>query len=413
MKVAVLTLGCKVNECESRSVITERRACGAEVTEEQTYADVYVVNTCSVTAEADRKSRQYARKCLRFNPNARIYITGCSSMNDPAPFNRIENVVYIGGTSKKSEIAQRIMSDIAGSERINISQPPTVYENMCLPAHEKTRDYIKIQDGCNNFCSYCIIPYLRGRCRSRSIESIVEEATAAALRTKEIVLTGIDVSSYGKDIGLSLADAVKALGSLNVRKRLSSFECTVIDDKLLEALSASGFNDHFHLSLQSGCDNVLKAMNRHYDCERYLKAVELIRKYFPDAGITTDIIAGFPSESEKDFENTCSFVKQVGFADMHVFPYSERKGTRAAEMTQLPMELRRQRAAVLGKIKNELKREFLKAQAGKTLSVYFEEKENEIACGYSTNYVRVYAKDVEPGEIADITVTKLYKEGVI
>ena len=412
MKVAVFTLGCKVNECESRSVIAELRGLGADVTEEQEIADVYVVNTCSVTAEADRKSRQLARKCLRLNPNAKVYVTGCSSMNDPHRYTDEKNIVYISGTAGKSDIIRNIMSGTVPEKRINIIDSPIVYEDLPIPAHEKTRDYIKIQDGCNNFCSYCIIPYLRGRCRSRSLDSIIAEAAVAATRTKEIVLTGIDVSSYGKDIGLTLADAVRALGAFPVRKRLSSFECTVIDESLLDALAEAGFNDHFHLSLQSGCDNVLRAMNRHYDCGIYMRAVDAIRSYFPNAGITTDVIAGFPSETEKDFEDTCAFVRQVGFSDMHVFPYSERKGTRAARMKQIPMELRRERAAVLGKIKCELKREFAARQSGRTLSVYFEEREDGMTSGYATNYVRVYSETAAPGDIADVIVREIYKEGV-
>lgn len=412
MKVAVLTLGCKVNECESRSVIAELKALGAETTEEQEPADVYVVNTCSVTAEADRKSRQLARKCSRLSPDAKIYVIGCSPMNDPSPFADIPNAVYIGGVEGKSRIAASIMSDIIPEPRKNITPAPRMFEEMPFPSHEKTRDYIKIQDGCNNFCSYCVIPYLRGRCRSRSLESVVAEAEEAARRTKEIVLTGIDVSSYGKDIGLSLTDVVRALGHLDVRKRLSSFECTVINDELLEALAEAGFNDHFHLSLQSGCDKVLAAMNRHYDCERYAKAVSDIRRYFPNAGITTDVIAGFPGETRKDHEDTCAFVRSVAFADMHVFPYSERKGTRAAGMPQIPMEERRERAAELGKIKRELHRGFMSAQLGRTLSVYFEEHADGMVSGYSTNYVRVYSEDASPEEVRDVTISKIFKKGV-
>ncbi len=412
MKIAVLTLGCKVNECESRSLIAELKSLGADVTEEQTYADAYAVNTCSVTGEADRKSRQLARKCTRLNPDAKVYVIGCSSQNDPAPFRKTNNIVWIGGTAEKQLLARRIMSGIIYKNVQNITAPAKKYEDMPMPSHESTRDYIKIQDGCNNFCSYCIIPYLRGRSRSRPLGSIVGEAKNAAAHTREIVLTGIDVSSYGKDIGLSLTDAVKALGGIKIRKRLSSFECTIIDDELLSALAESGFDDHFHLSLQSGCDSVLKSMNRHYDTERFAKAVCDIRRYFPNAGITTDIIAGFPAESESDFAETCSFVREIRFSDMHVFPYSERKGTRAAEMKQIPMEIRRERAAVLGKIRRELKNDFLERQKGKTLCVLFEENDGEYSYGYSSNYVRVYSRSHKPGETAKIKITEKFKEGV-
>ena len=412
MKVAVITLGCKVNECESRSLISELKGEGAEVTEEQEYADAYIVNTCSVTGEADRKSRQLVRKCLRLNPNARVYVTGCSSQNDPSPYLTIKNVEYIGGTANKQAIARRIMSDKAWENAQNIAEVPLKFEEVPLPAFQKPRNYVKIQDGCNNFCSYCVIPYLRGRSRSRDLDSIVREAERAALGTREIVLTGIDVSSYGKDNGHTLADVVRALGHIDVRKRLSSFECTVISDDLLIALKDSGFNDHFHLSLQSGCDRVLKAMNRHYDTARFAKAVEDIRRYFPEAGITTDIIAGFPTETETDFKETCDFAEKIGFSDIHVFPYSERKGTRAAQMEQLPMEIRRERAAVLGTIKKRLHRAFLNGLKGKTLSVLFEERKDGYSSGYSTNYARVYSADAAQGEVKDVKVSELFRQGV-
>ncbi len=411
MKVCVLTLGCKVNECESRSLIAALRSAGCDVTEELCRADRYIINTCSVTGEADRKSRQAAGKALRANPDAKIYVCGCSSQREPSAYLSRKNVVYISGNGRKNDVLQYIMSDIIRKPIISDLTVPSAFEEMVQPAHEKTRDYIKIQDGCNNFCSYCIIPYVRGRSRSRAPESVLAEAREAARHTREIVLTGIDVSSYGRDIGFSLTELVRLLAPLPVRKRLSSFECTVIDRPLLEALKESGFCDHFHLSLQSGSDAVLKAMNRHYTTAEYLCKTELIREYFPDAGITTDVIAGFPSETEEHFAETCAFVRRVGFSDMHVFPYSERKGTRAAGMPQLPMAERRRRAHILGEIKAELKRDFLLSQMGRTLSVYFEEESDGECSGYASNYVRVYA-DKRSGETADITVKELYKEGV-
>ena len=412
MKVSVLTLGCKVNECESRSLIAALRERGVDASEKAEKADAYIVNTCSVTCEADRKSRQLAGKALRFNPNAKVCVIGCSSQNDPSRYLKSENVVYIGGNGDKMRVLEYIMSDIVPSDRNLVCDLPKTFEEMPFPAHEKTRDYIKIQDGCDNFCTYCVIPYVRGRSRSRAVSSIVGEARAAAKGTKEIVLTGIDVSSYGKDIGSSLAELIRALGDIPVRKRLSSFECNVIDDELLSALKTSGFNDHFHLSLQSGSDNVLRSMNRHYTAEKFLLAAESIRKFFPNAGITTDVIAGFPSETEEDFQATCEFVKKVGFSDIHVFPYSERKGTRAAALRQLPMQKRRERAALLGDIKRELKTAFLQKQIGKTLDVYFEESENGMTAGYASNYVRVYSESAKPGDMSKIKISQIYNQGV-
>lgn len=408
MKVAVITLGCKVNECESRSIMTELRRLGADAVEGFVPADAYVINTCSVTAEADRKSGQLTRKASRVSPNAKVYVTGCASQRDRARFVG-SNVVYIGGTAGKSEIAALVVSGKAETPRADLALP-TAFEEMPPPSHEKTRDYIKIQDGCNNFCSYCVIPYLRGRCRSRDPQAVIAEAERS--QAKEIVLTGIDVSSYGKDRGGSLASLVRALGRLDVRKRMSSFECTVIGDDLLSALVDAGFNDHFHMSLQSGCDRTLSAMNRHYDTRTFMRAVEAIRKYFPNAGITTDVIAGFPTETDEDFAETCAFAEEVGFSDMHVFPYSEREGTKAARMEQIPMQLRRERAAELGRIAKRLKRAFCEKQTGRTLSVLFEESKNGETCGYSTNYVKVYSGEAEPGTVADVNVTKTYKQGV-
>lgn len=412
MKVSVLTLGCKVNECESRSLIAALRKAGAEATEEAAKADAYVINTCSVTGEADRKSRQLTGKALRLNPDAKIYVIGCSSQNNITPFLKAKNVIYVGGNGEKLRILEYIMSGIVPEKRNFICDLPTEYEEMPVPSHEKTRDYIKVQDGCNNFCSYCVIPYVRGRSRSRALSSVVDEAKKAAAHTKEIVITGIDVSSYGKDVGSDLTELVRALGDIPVRKRLSSFECNVIDDELLSALKDSGFNDHFHMSLQSGSDNVLKAMNRHYTTEKFMRAVDSVRKVFPNAGITTDIIAGFPSETENDFKTACAFVERVGFSDMHVFPYSERKGTRAAEMKQIPMQSRRERAAILGEIKLRLKSEFLSKQMGKTLDVYFEDKEDGTVSGYATNYVRVYSDTAAPGDIKTVKISQLFKQGV-
>ena len=411
MKISILTLGCKVNECESRSLVTALRGLGNEVTEALTDADAYIINTCSVTCEADRKSRQTVGKALKKNPDAKIFVCGCSSQRDPSVYAKYPNVVFVSGNGRKNDVLKYIMSDIVSQNRVFEGEVPTCFEEMAFPAHEKTRDFIKVQDGCNNFCSYCIIPYVRGRARSRPLGSVVSEAEEAAKHTQEIVLTGIDVSSYGKDIGSSLRDLILALSDLPVRKRMSSFECTVVDEPLLDALASAGFCDHFHLSLQSGCDNVLRAMNRHYTTERYSRIVGLIRRYFPNAGITTDIIAGFPTETENDFAATCDFVRAVGFSDMHVFPYSERRGTRAAGLPQLPMSVRRARAHELGVIKTELKRAFLEKQIGRTLNVYFEEMADGQASGYAENYVRVYS-DAIPGEIKSIAVSEVYKEGV-
>lgn len=407
MKVVVYTLGCKVNTVESRSIMHDLTQCGAEVSDSLEKADAYILNTCSVTSEADRKCRQMIGKFFKLNAHAKIYITGCSSQRDPAAYEKYSNVIYIGGNADKYSIVNIVMSGITPDNKVNICKFSSIFDDFTIPQHTKTRDYIKVQDGCNNFCSYCVIPHVRGRERSRDIESIVCEANIAALSCKEIVLTGINVSAYGKDIGLSLAELFLSLKNVAVRKRLSSLECNVVDETLLDAMAESGFCDHFHLSLQSGCDKVLKDMNRHYNTDCYLKKVELIRKYYKNAGITTDIITGFPCESDEDFEETISFVRRIGFSDIHIFPFSERRGTKAAEMKQVPMDVRRLRAARLGAVRDELKNQFLEKQIGKTLSVYVEADGQ----GYSTNYVKVYTGH-EEGIIADVKIKKLYGKGV-
>ena len=228
-------------------------------------ADIYILNTCSVTAEADRKSRQTIARALKYNPNARIYVCGCSSQNNPALFADKPNVIMISGSARKMDFVNSILNNCNENKiHNNINEIPIKYEDDLLPYHTKTRSYIKIQDGCNNFCSYCVIPYLRGRCRSRDAESIYKEACLAAQTTKEIVLIGINVSAYGTDTGTNLVSLVKRLGSISARKRIGSLECTVISDELLYAMAENGFCEHFHLSLQSGSESVLKRMSRKY-----------------------------------------------------------------------------------------------------------------------------------------------------
>ena len=346
MKAVVFSLGCKVNQCEGQSMIAELSKSGIEATDKLVSADFYIINTCSVTGEADRKSRQAVSRVLKLNGNADIYICGCSSQNNPHAFSDKPNVRLVMGTSKRG-IIEKILADRklpchAGESIVNA--PPSVFEESELPEHTKTRSYIKIQDGCNNFCSYCIIPYVRGRSRSRGIENILREAQQAALVTKEIILTGINVSAYGVDAGSDLCSLVSALGAVPVRKRFSSLECTVISDELLSAMAENGFCDHFHLSLQSGSASVLKRMNRKYTPEFFLSQTERIRKVFPHAGITTDVITGFGGETESEFAETVEFAKAVRFSDMHVFPYSERKGTKACDMPQIDKADRHLRA---------------------------------------------------------------------
>ena len=410
-KVAVLTLGCKVNQYESDAIVA---GLGSEydVTENLEFADIYIINTCAVTNEAERKSRQAITKAVKLNPNCKIYVCGCASQNNPAQFKDKPNVVYVSGTADKLALCS--LDEIEENKAVELSAP-TAYEDTSVAATVRTRHFLKVQDGCNNFCSYCIIPLLRGRSRSRSLLSVLKEIEEVKERTKEIVLTGINLSSYGKDIGLSLKELIKAISKFDIRVRLGSLEVGVVDDELLAALKElPGFCEHFHLSLQSGDDEVLKAMNRRYTTAEYADKVALIRSYFPKAAITTDIIVGFPTETEEQFENTCRFVKEVKFADIHVFSFSKRENTAAAKLQQLDPKTIDERQKKLSAIKWELKKAYNSSFIGVPLKVLFEAKESSgYITGHSGNYITVYALDASPGEIKTVVPSKIFEDGLM
>lgn len=410
MKVVVFSLGCKVNSYEGQAIINTLIGMGIDATDKLGYADAYVLNTCSVTAEADKKSRQAIERLKKHNRNARVLVLGCSSQNDPQKYLDNQNVTAVSGVGGKIEAVVRFMSDISSDERFYGDELPLLYEDNLTPAETKTRGYIKVQDGCNNFCSYCRIPYLRGRSRSRSIDSVVKEANLVALHSKEIILTGINVSDY-HDGANGLTELVLALKDVPCRKRLSSLECEVIDEKLLNALRQSGFCDHFHLSLQSGSSAVLKAMNRHYTAEEYLEKTELIYSYFPDAAITTDMIAGFPTETEADHLIGMETAKKAKFAAIHVFPYSERKGTNAAKLPQIDKAERNRRAAQLIKLSGELRAEFISKNLGKTALVYAEMQKDGLSEGLTSNYIKVYSP-LKAGQMGNVKLVAPYLDGI-
>ena len=277
----------------------------------------------------------------------------------------------------------------------------------------RTRHYIKIQDGCNNFCAYCIVPYLRGRSRSRSMSGVLKEIATAETSCREIVLTGINLSAYGRDIGTSLADLLVALQSCDLRVRLGSLEAGVIDEKFLDAAKGmKNFCPHFHLSLQSGDDGVLKDMNRRYTTAQYLEKVALIRSAFPDAAVTTDVIVGYPTETADAFERSLAFCKEAGFADMHVFPYSSRKGTAAGKLPVLPSSEVAERGRRMTELKHELSTEYRLKRLGKSVEVLFETKEDGLWCGHAPNYVKVYAMDGARNTVASVVPTALFGDGV-
>lgn len=407
MKAVVFTLGCKVNECESDSLITGLKERGYEVSDKLEPADLYIVNTCAVTAEAEKKSRQTASRVAKLNPNAPVYFTGCACQKNPNNFTDKQNAKLITGTFSKDKILEMLDKD-----GVLISEEPKEFEELLPASGLRTRTYVKVQDGCNNFCSYCVIPYLRGRSRSRSHESILNEISV--LSPKEAVINGINLSAY--DYGESgLTGLIKALKGVDCRIRLGSLEVRVIDEEFLSALKElNNFAPHFHISLQSGSDNVLKSMNRHYTAKEFAQKADLIRKFFPDAGITTDVIAGFPTETEEDFNKTLELIDRVKFSDIHPFAFSKRKGTVAYKMKDLPPEIKKERLHLLLQKKKECKTNFLNKFIGKNLSVLFEEEKNGYLEGYSENYVRVYVKGKkDKNQMKTVKVLSLYKDGVV
>lgn len=398
MRAVVFTLGCKVNEVESAQILAELDKRGWETSDELSYADIYVLNTCAVTKEAERKSRQLITRALKFNPNARVYVCGCASEKDGAQFDK-PNVRFIGGARGKETVVNAIVNEYGGGVCTQLGYPKNV----------KTRAFIKIEDGCNNFCSYCVIPYLRGRVNSRSIGDIAGEI--AACTAPEVVLTGINISAYdGCEEGLT--GLIKALSFTEKRVRLGSLECKVIDGALLTALkNLKDFAPQFHLSLQSGSNAVLKAMNRHYTREEFLEKCALIYDYFPNGAVTTDIIAGFCGETEEDFNDSLTIIEEAGFARVHAFAFSPREGTRAFNMPDVPNDIKSERLHRLldaGKIAAE---KFVNKQLGREYAVITEEFDGEYTCGYTENYIKVYVADECSGKIR-VTLKRPFRDGV-
>ncbi len=389
MKAVVFTLGCKVNACESASIMTGLKNLGYDVSEELVPADVYVINTCAVTKEAEKKSRQAVARVKKQNPNAKIIVTGCASERDSKSFLGKDGVEVVTGTACKEKIIELL--DKSGEF---VFPEETCYHELPLAETTKTRAYVKIQDGCNNFCSYCIIPYLRGRSRSRNPESIVNEINA--LKPLETVLTAINLSAYNYE-GQNIASLIKSLSNVETRIRLGSLEENVVTEEFLTALkNLKDFAPHFHLSLQSGCNKTLKAMNRKYTAEEFKCGVELIRKYFPNAGITTDVIVGFPTETDDDFLESLSFVEKIEFSDVHAFTFSPREGTVASKLKDLDGSVKKERLNKMLKLKKDLKSRFLSKNMKTIQDVIIEEFNDGYSVGYTANYLKTFIKGEYP-----------------
>ncbi len=417
-KVAFLTLGCKVNTYEAESISAYLEAKGFECQNGLVVSDIYVISTCAVTNEAERKSRGLIAKILKLNPHAEIYVCGCASEHNSDQFLKFENVKYVLGTNNKLKLAKLI----SGEEMTTVRSSKTVekvYNDSYSSKHTRARAVIKIQDGCNNFCSYCLIPYLRGRERSRSLTSILSEIENLEKTTNEIVITGINVSAYGKDLenqNVSLVDVVKLFAGRTVKFRFSSLEVRVITKELLDELGKHlNFQPHFHLSMQSGCDETLMKMNRKYTIAEYMEKVEMIRSYFPDAAITTDVIVGFPTETADQFETTFENCKKIGFAWMHVFPFSKRDGTVASKMTSVVTgEEAKERAKRLGVLACMMRDSFTKRMIGSVQDVIVEQEKDGFFVGHSGNFVKCYIQTQEKlkaNDLVKVEIKEVFKDG--
>ena len=424
MKFAFYTLGCKTNQYETQAMEHLLLEKGHEIGSFEEACDGYVINTCSVTAVADKKNRAVIRRCRRDNPQAVIAVCGCYSQHDPEAV-RALGIDVIGGSGQRQAFVEMLL-DAAGEKRHEEQLDNALgrREFECLPAgglEERTRAMLKVQDGCVNFCTYCIIPYTRGPIRSAPLEVAVAQAKELAVRGyREIVLTGIEIAGWGQDqpgkpeLALLVEEICKAVP--NLRIRLGSLEPRVVTEDFCRRLSVfPNLCPQFHLSMQSGSDTVLSRMKRKYDTARYYQSVELLRKFFPECAVTTDMIVAFPGETEEEFAESLAFIRKCAFADMHIFPYSRRPGTPADKMPgqhNNATKEARSRAAIA--LAEEMSRAYREGFVGRTLEVLFEEREGEFYTGHAPNYIKVYARGENlHNEIRTVTVLEVYRDGVI
>ena len=425
MKAAFMTLGCKVNQFETETMEGLFRARGYDVVPFEERADVYVINTCSVTHLSDRKSRQMIRRAARTNPAACIAVTGCYAQVAPEELRALEGVRVVLGTKERARVVDYVEAALASAggvigEIADIMQA-RVFED--IPLQEmphRTRAFLKIEDGCQNFCTFCIIPYARGPVKSRALPAVRREmARLAAAGFHEVVLTGIHLGAYGIDLAgrPTLADACRAaLDEPRLRRlRLGSLESVELSASLLEMMrTEERFAAHLHLPLQAGSDRVLRAMNRHYDTAAFAALLAEVRAAVPGVAVSTDVIVGFPGETEEDFAAGMDFVRRMGFARVHVFPYSARRGTPAAARTdQVPPPVRRERAARMQALAQVLAEDYHRAALGTVQEVLFETAADGVTDGLTGTYIRVYTDaSVQRGEIAPMRLTHLYRDGV-
>lgn len=426
--VAAATLGCKVNMYDTESILVRFREAGYAVRDFNDAADVYIVNTCTVTAVSDKKSRQMVRRSA--GRGGVVVVTGCFAQSKADEALAIPGVSIVAGIKERGRIVELVETflreggircEVTGYNRDNKFDNMPV-SGLIIGAGGRTRPVVKIQDGCDNFCSYCVIPMARGAARSRRIEDIADEVRGlAAAGAREVVLSGISAAAYGVDTGQKLTDVLYAVAGVAdiagiSRIRLSSIGPAAVTPDFIKALEQiPAICDHVHLSLQSGCDTTLRRMNRKYTCAEYAAAAAAIRAARPGVAITTDIIAGFPGESDADFVESLNFAAEMGFADMHVFPFSRREGTEAATMPdQIPTKIRKERARRMIALGDELRRRFVRGNLGRVVPVLFESVVNGAYAGLTPNYIEVLVESAEDlrGRIFDVLLSELRNDHV-
>lgn len=418
--MSIYTLGCKVNRYDSEAIEESFINAGYTVVPFDQKSDVYIVNTCTVTHMSDRKSRQMIRRTKKINPEAIVAVIGCYAQAAQEEIEAIEEVDLVIGTNGRIHVLEAV-------EEYRLSGIPMNFVEDIMAVHEfeelkisnmskRTRAYLKIQEGCNNYCSYCIIPYVRGNIRSRKPDNILSEVTTLAKEGfKEIVLTGIHVASYGKDLkDTNLLEIIKGVHEVEgiERIRLSSIEPNVITTEFVETIAKlPKVCHHFHLSLQSGSDTVLKRMKRKYTAAQYKEAVRILRQNLEDVSFTTDIIVGFPGETNEEFDETVGFIKDIRFSDIHIFPYSPRTGTPAATMEdQISPQIKDKRVKMLTKVSQRIKNEILESYIGKTVTVLIEQNyKDDLYEGHTGNYIKIHARCQEDvvNHIKQIKITDI------
>ena len=424
MKFAFYTLGCKVNQYETQAMEQLLQLQGHTVADFSEDCDGYIINTCSVTAVADKKNRAVIRRCRREHPAAVIGVCGCYSQHDPDQAEKLGADV-IGGSADREGFLENMLCCIADRQpKKQLDEALSRRSFEVLPAgglEGRTRAMLKVQDGCVNFCTYCIIPYTRGPVRSAPVELVVQQALELAQKGyRELVITGIEIASWGMDLpgkpklGVLLEAVCKAVPELRIR--LGSLEPRIITEEFcLQLKNLANLCPQFHLSMQSGCDSVLARMKRKYDTARYLESVQLLKKHFPGCAVTTDMIVAFPGETEEEFRQSLDFIQKCGFADMHIFPYSRRPGTPADKMPgQLGNEVKEQRSREAIRIAERMSLTYRQKLVDTQLSVLFEEPEGEFFTGHAPNYVKVYVRGEHLHNAVEIvTVRAVFRDGVL